>query len=98
MHNFRKLKIGQHCMDFVTDIYPIGSELLHEEKLGLISELLTAAGSIPLDKVGGYAKESYKSLATYLQISLGFAYELELAIHLNFLKEDKERTLTLDLK
>ena len=89
-------------MDLVTELYTLSEDFPSEEKFGLCSQMRRAAVSIPSDVAEGCAKESDKSLAAYLQISLGSAFELEtqleLAVRLNFMKEDKVRILTQELK
>lgn len=89
-------------MDMVTEIYTISSGFPSEEKFGLISQIRRAAISIPSNIAEGCAKDSNKSLAHYLQISLGSAFELEtqlvLAKRLHFLDEGKADKLSHELK
>lgn len=80
MKNFKELKIWQHGMDLVEQVYQVCQELPDQEKYGLISQLKRAAISIPSNIAEGASRDSSKENYYYLQIALGSLFELETQI------------------
>jgi four helix bundle protein len=91
-HNFKKLQIWQEAIELVTLSYKFTSTLPDYEKFGLISQLNRCAVSIPSNISEGTSKRTNKHFTTYLEPSLGSAFEWETQIiiceNLNFLSED----------
>ena len=53
MHKFRKLKVWQRSMDFVTEIFQVSNRFPRSEQLGLTNQIRRAAFSIPLNVAEG---------------------------------------------
>ena len=79
-HNFKKLKIWQEGMELVVETYKVTKTFPSEEKYGLISQLNRCSVSIPSDIAEGTSKSSEKHFRTFLEISLGSAFEWETQI------------------
>ncbi len=91
-HNFKKLQIWKEAIELVTLCYKFTSTLPDYEKFGLVSQLNRCAVSIPSNISEGTSKRRNKHFTTYLEHSLGSAFEWETQIiickNLNFLSED----------
>ncbi|MFK7972569.1 MAG: four helix bundle protein [Bacteroidia bacterium] len=77
MRNFQNLRVWQDSMELVKEVYAFAKQLPPEEKFGLKSQMCRAAVSIPSNIAEGSAKNSDAHLRTYLETSLGSAFELE---------------------
>lgn len=97
MHNLKELKIWEKSMKLTKYVYEIVSELPKDEKYGLISQIKRSAISIPSNIAEGAGRNSNKEFAYFLSVSNGSSYELqtqlELAINLKLLKENKVKPL-----
>ncbi len=97
-HNFRNMKIWQERIEFVIENYLITKTFPESEKFILTSQMNRCALSIPSNIAEGSAKSTNKHFKTYLETSLGSAYEWEtqftIALKLNYVnKELYETTL-----
>jgi four helix bundle protein len=92
MRNFKELEIWKESRALTKDIYLLTNSLPQDEKFGLISQIRRCVISIPSNIAEGAAKDSQKDFLRYLQISLGFCFELEshliLCIDLELLPEE----------
>jgi len=79
-HNFKKLRIWQESLELVIDTYKMTKSFPTEEKFGLISQLNRCSVSIPSNIAEGTSKSSDKHFKTYLENSLGSAFEWETQI------------------
>ena len=79
-HNFKKLKIWREGMELVVETYKVTKTFPSEEKYGLISQLNRCSVSIPSNIAEGTSKSSEKHFRTFLEISLGSAFEWETQI------------------
>lgn len=89
--DFKDLRVWQHSMDIVTDIYKLMSYLPVEEKYGLSDQIRRAAVSIPSNIAEGQARGSNKEFCHFLSISRGSLAEVEtqllLTIRLGYLQQ-----------
>ncbi len=69
-------------MALVEQVYRLCLELPSDEKFGLSSQLKRAAVSIPANIAEGYGRESARSFAHFIRISVGSSYELRTLIEL----------------
>ena len=76
-HNFRKLEIWKDGISFVRDSYRITKQFPKSEKFNLTIQMNKCAVSIPSNISEGSAKSTDKHFKTYLETSLGSAYEWE---------------------
>lgn len=75
MYRFEKLRVYQHSMEFVSDIYKLTKLLPEDERFGLTSQIRRSAISIVLNIAecsGGLGDREYKS---FLRIALKSLYE-----------------------
>lgn len=79
-HNFKKLIIWQESLELVIETYKITKTFPKEEKFGLVSQLNRCSVSIPSNIAEGISKSSAKHFSTYLESSLGSAFEWETQI------------------
>ena len=77
MHNFKNLKIWNKGIEMVNIIYEISKDLPDFEKFGLRSQMTRCAVSILSNIAEGSCKSSNKFFKTFLEYSLGSAFELE---------------------
>ncbi|PTN09908.1 four helix bundle protein [Mangrovibacterium marinum] len=93
MKDFKKLKVWQHGIDVVVDVYHSSQDFPKEEIYGLTSQMRRAAVSVPSNIAEGSGRNSDKDFGRFLDISLGSAFELEtqliIANKLEFLSNDK---------
>jgi len=83
-HNFKKLIIWQEGIELVIETYKITKTFPSDEKFGLISQLNRCSVSIPSNIAEGTSKASTKHYKTFLETSLGSAFEWETQIIIAF--------------
>jgi four helix bundle protein len=91
-HNFRNMKIWQDGVEFVILNYSITKTFPEFEKFNLTSQMNRCAISIPSNIAEGSSKSTDKHFKTYLETSLGSAYEWEtqftVAFKLNYVTQE----------
>ena len=91
-HNFKKLQIWEESIELVTLNYKFTATLPDYEKFGLRSQLNRCAVSIPSNISEGTSKKTNKYFTTFLEHSLGSAFEWETQLiickNLNFISEE----------
>ena len=97
MHKFRKLKVWQRSMDFVTKIYRVSNEFPRSEQFGLTSQIRRAAISIPLNIAEGAGVGSNSEFQRFLSYALRSTYEVmsavEIAEKLGYLTDQEPHPL-----
>jgi four helix bundle protein len=83
MHDFRKLKVWQRGMSFVTEVYRISAEFPRKEQFGLTNQLRRAAISIPLNIAEGAGSSSKPEFRKFLSYALRSAYEVMTALEIS---------------
>lgn len=73
----KDLDVWKLSIQLVKDIYKLTSEFPSEEKFGLISQIRSAAISVPSNIADGAARNSIKDYIRFLYISLGSLSEIE---------------------
>lgn len=90
-HVFRKLKVWQRSLEFVTYIYKITQTFPPEEKFGLTDQLRRAAVSINLNISEGAGSGTNLEFSRFLKMSLRSGYEtisaLMIAYNLKYISE-----------
>ncbi|MBC2845839.1 four helix bundle protein [Winogradskyella flava] len=102
MHNFKKLKIWNESMNLVSESYKLTRGFPKFETYGLMNQMNRCAVSIPSNISEGSSKSSNKHFATYLENSLGSAFEwetqLNVAFNENYINEEKFKELEQKIK
>jgi len=80
MKDFKNLKIWQHGINLVVDVYKASKNFPPEELYGLTSQIRRSAVSIPSNIAEGAGRDSDKEFCRFLDISLGSSFELETQI------------------
>mgnify|MGYP006207350113 CR=1 FL=1 len=80
MHNYKELEIWKLGVKFCPKIYLTTNTFPKEEKFGLVSQLNRAVVSVPSNIAEGSGRFTKKDFASFLQISLGSAQEVEYLI------------------
>ena len=97
MHEFRKLKVWQRGMDFVTEIYKASGSFPRSEQHGLTDQIRRAAISIPLNIAEGSGAGSNNEFQRFLSYARRSAYEvvsaLEIAKRLGYCKDEELKNL-----
>ena len=97
MHKVENLKIWNKAIELVKTVYNAISLLPENEKFGLTAQMKRSAVSIPSNIAEGSSKSSDKHFRSYLENSLGSAFEwetqLNIAFRQNYLSEEKFITL-----
>lgn len=92
-HNFRKLKIWKESLELVFETYRLTKTFPVDERYGLSSQLNRCSVSIPSNIAEGSSKSSDKHFKTFLETSLGSAFEWEtqiiIAKELEYITNDK---------
>ena len=74
---YRDLEVWQLGMELATDAYRLTRSFPTDELYGLTSQIRRSAASVPANIAEGYGRNSQKSLAYFLRISIGSLKELE---------------------
>jgi len=97
MHKFRKLRVWQRAMDFVTEIYRVTNQFPSSEQFGLTSQIRRASISIPLNIAEGAGACSNAEFQRFLMYALRSTYEvnsaLEIARNLKHCSAEKSDSL-----
>lgn len=83
-HNFKKLKIWQDSIELVRDNYKLTRTFPDFERYNLTSQMNRCAVSIPSNISEGTSKSSDKHFKTFLENSLGSAFEWETQLIVSF--------------
>jgi four helix bundle protein len=100
MKNFKELRIWQHGMKIVKEIYLLSKELPDHERYGLISQITRAAVSVPSNIAEGSSRESDRDYKRFLEMALGSLFELEtdlLLIEDIYLPENEKLAVLLSM-
>lgn len=101
MHRFKDLEIWKLSRIFCKLIYEITETFPEKEKFGIINQMRRASVSIPSNIAEGASRKSNKDFSRFLEIAIGFCYELEtqllLSNDLGFLTNNKLEELLIDL-
>lgn len=93
MQKFKKLRIWDRSVEFVTQIYFLTNNFPKHELFGLTSQLRRAATSIPLNIAEGSGNDSDLEFKRFLAFSLRSTYEvisaLEVSKRLKYCSADK---------
>ncbi len=102
MHQFKELLIWKKSRQFCSEIYSITSSFPSDEKFGITNQLRRASVSIPSNIAEGSSRNSNKDFSRFLEIAIGFAYEIEtqllISSDLGFLKSAQLEILTIQLE
>lgn len=83
-HNFKKMKIWQQSISFVSESYKLTRTFPDLEKFNLVSQMNRCAVSIPSNIAEGSSKSTDKHFKNYLETSLGSAFEWETQLNVAF--------------
>ena len=94
--SFHDLKVWQHAMELVEDVYRATSRFPTDERFGLTAQIRRAAVSIPSNIGEGRRRKRQRVYLHHLDIALGSQGEVEvqldIALRLGFLtQQDYER-------
>ena len=102
MHNFKKLKIWNESMKLVSESYKITRSFPKFETYGLMSQMNRCAVSIPSNISEVTSKSTNKHFSSYLEHSLGSAFEwetqLNVAFNESYISEEKFNELEDKIK
>lgn len=76
-HNFRKLQVWEESIAMTSEIFRTTKLFPSDEKFGIIAQMNRCSVSIPSNIAEGTSRKSDKHFVTFLEISLGSAFELE---------------------
>jgi four helix bundle protein len=89
INSYRDLIVWQKSMNLVTEIYTFTQRFPAVEVYGLTNQMRRCAISIPSNIAEGYGRNSTGDYKRFLQIAVGYLFELqtqiEIAIKLNYL-------------
>ena len=77
MKNFKNLKVWQKGFQIAKSTYKLTKKFPAEEKYGLTSQMNRASISITSNIAEGSSRRSEKDYFRFLEIALGFCFELE---------------------
>ncbi len=102
MQDFKKLKVWEKSMEFVTEVYKVTKNFPHDEQYGLSNQMRRAAVSIPANIAEGSSRRTSKDFLSFLRISLGSSHELltyiEISKNLNYIDIELKESLNKDLE
>ena len=94
IRSHKDLKVWQESISLVEDIYQLTSKFPKEELFGLTSQMRRASISVPSNIAEGAGRNGRSEFTRFLYIALGSLSELEtqleIAIRLKFINENKE--------
>ena len=92
MHNYKNLQVWPLALDQAEAIYLPSADFPAEEKFGLVAQLRRCVVSIASNIAEGSGRGSDKDFVRFLNMSLGFAFELEtqllVAIRLGYVGDE----------
>ncbi|MHC4211769.1 MAG: four helix bundle protein [Planctomycetota bacterium] len=95
--SYRDLKIWQHGIALVKQVYTSTDQLPRQEAYGLVGQMRRSAVSIPSNVAEGFRRQHNKEYKQFLYISLGSCAELETQItiskELGYLADNAEAQL-----
>lgn len=98
MSDYKKLLVWQKAHNLAVDGIKTAVRIRAAHFASIKSQIIRAAGSIPMNIVEGSGQESRKDFCRFLRYSLNSAYELEyqwlLARDIEILSEEDFNTLT----
>jgi four helix bundle protein len=83
MHNFRKLKVWNRAMEFVSETYKVSACYPRAEQFGLTNQIRRAAISIPLNIAEGSGGSSNAEFSKFLGYALRSTYEVMTALDIS---------------
>jgi len=84
MRDFKKLKLWEKAHLLVLEIYKVTSKFPKEERYGIVDQMRRSAVSLPNNIAEGCGRNTKKELLYFLNISMGFASELEYLLLLSY--------------
>lgn len=100
-HNFKNLKVWQKSVDLAVKVYEVSKSFPSEERFGITSQMRRSSVSVPSNIAEGTAKNTSKSFANSLDISLGESFELEtqaiIANRVGILNDESFKDLDSDI-
>lgn len=97
-HNFKKMKIWQQSISFVSESYKLTRSFPDLEKFNLVSQMNRCAVSIPSNIAEGSSKSTNKHFKNYLETSLGSAFEWETQLNVALNEKYLDRAVFEDLE
>lgn len=102
MHNFKNLKILKEGMELVSESYQLTRTFPEHEKFSLAIQMNRSAISIPSNIAEGSSKNSDKHFVSFLEHSLGSAFEwvtqLIIAFKEGYLNEERYKKLIVKIE
>ncbi len=102
MHQFKKLIFWQKSIQLAKNIYLACTEIPHEEKFGLISQIKIAAISIPSNIAEGAGRNSNTELQSFFRNCKWSSFELQTQLilikELELIKEEKSKHFIIRIK
>lgn len=100
IRSYRDLRVWEHGLSLVEDVYRASAGFPRAEVFGLQSQIRRAAVSIPSNIAEGHARESTREFLRFLSIAMGSAAELqthlEVAKRLGYLEAARAEKLAFD--
>ncbi len=100
-HNFKNLKVWQKSVDSAVKVYEVTKLFPSEERFGITSQMRRSSVSVPSNIAEGTAKNTSKSFANALDISIGESFELEtqamIADRVGILNDDNFNNPDIDI-
>jgi len=100
-HNFKNLKVWQKSVDSAVKVYEVTKLFPSEERFGITSQMRRSSVSVPSNIAEATAKNTSKSFANALDISLGESFELEtqamITDRVGILNDDNFNNLNIDI-
>ena len=97
VQDYRQLEVWQQAMELVIEVYRATVAFPKEETYGLTNQLRRAAVSVPSNIAEGQGRRTTKEFLNHLSIARGSLLEvqtqLEIALHLKYLKTDQVTNL-----
>jgi four helix bundle protein len=74
--------VWQDSRDLVLEIYQLTSDFPTDERFGLVAQMRRASVSVSSNISEGCARSGRRDLARFLEIALGYVFELEVQLDL----------------
>ena len=91
--NYKKLKVYNKALDFVTHVYALLKKFPKEEQYALCDQMRRAAVSVPSNIAEGMGRLSNKDRAHFIEIAYGSLMEvncqLDVALRLGYITEEE---------
>ncbi len=102
MKSFKDLRVWQHAIKLVKEIYNAVEKLPDDEKYGLVTQMRRSAISIPSNIAEGHVRQTVREFRQFIAVARGSCAELQtqviIAYELGYIEKSLYDSLLLNIE